>query len=252
MQATSSYLVLSTPRSGSTLLCRALESTDLAGYPKEYFSPEGKRWSRESATTAPSAYVASLLAKQATPNGVFGAKISWRQLLLFEQACRREPRYRETPLPDILSDLFPSLRYLRITRRDKVRQAISYWKALQTGVWGKAAAADGSGSASAAFDYDALSDLVRLLQEHEAGIDGFVSRSNLSPFTIVYEDLVDSYRETVTAALAHLGIDVPSGLVLPEPRTARLADDETEAWVGEYARIARERARSADPSGVGV
>ena len=252
MQATSSYLVLSTPRSGSTLLCRALESTNLAGHPKEYFSPEGNRWSRESATTAPSDYVASLLAKKATPNGVFGVKISWRQLLLFERACRREPHYREMPLPEILSDLFPSLRYLRITRRDKVRQAISYWKALQTGVWGKAAADGGTETRSAEFDYDALADLVRLLQDHEAGIDGFVSRSNQSPFTVVYEDLVDAYQETVTAALAYLGVAVPSGLVLPEPRTARLADDETEAWVDRYERIAQERARSADPTGVGV
>src|SRR5205823_4062494 len=32
-----SYLVCATPRSGSTLLCEALNNTGLAGHPQEYF-----------------------------------------------------------------------------------------------------------------------------------------------------------------------------------------------------------------------
>ena len=32
-----SYLVCATPRSGSTLLCQALDSTGVAGHPEEYF-----------------------------------------------------------------------------------------------------------------------------------------------------------------------------------------------------------------------
>src|SRR3954469_3299609 len=35
--ATRSYLVCATPRSGSTLLCRALAQTGVAGRPEEYF-----------------------------------------------------------------------------------------------------------------------------------------------------------------------------------------------------------------------
>src|SRR5438309_7660353 len=37
MQVTTSYLVCATPRSGSTLLCEALQNTDIAGCPAEYF-----------------------------------------------------------------------------------------------------------------------------------------------------------------------------------------------------------------------
>ena len=33
----SAYLVCATPRSGSTLLCRALTATGVAGRPEEYF-----------------------------------------------------------------------------------------------------------------------------------------------------------------------------------------------------------------------
>src|SRR5690349_2818921 len=37
MQPDSSYLVCATPRSGSTLVCHALEETGVAGRPEEYF-----------------------------------------------------------------------------------------------------------------------------------------------------------------------------------------------------------------------
>ncbi len=246
MPAALSYLVLSTPRSGSTLLCRAMESTNLAGHPKEYFRPEGRMWSEQATRSSPAEYVASLRSSRATPNGVFGAKLSWRHLLLFEQTCRSQPHYQGTPLPDILSELFPALRYLRISRRDKVRQAISYRRALESGIWGQDATKREAPTKTAAFDYGAVADLVRLLQDHEAGITNFLTQCKVVPFTVIYEDFVASYRGTVTAALEYLGIDVPRDLVLPEPRTVRLADDETEEWVERYHRITRERGRPAD------
>ncbi|HXR60588.1 MAG TPA: Stf0 family sulfotransferase, partial [Solirubrobacterales bacterium] len=37
MQPDRSYLVCATPRSGSTLVCHALEETGVAGRPEEYF-----------------------------------------------------------------------------------------------------------------------------------------------------------------------------------------------------------------------
>ena len=37
VKPTRSYLVCATPRSGSTLLCEGLESTGVAGRPREYF-----------------------------------------------------------------------------------------------------------------------------------------------------------------------------------------------------------------------
>src|SRR5690349_19289466 len=37
-----SYLVCATPRSGSTLLCRALSQTGVAGRPEEYFEARRK------------------------------------------------------------------------------------------------------------------------------------------------------------------------------------------------------------------
>ena len=52
-------------------------------------------------------------------------------------------------LPELLARAFPGLRYVQITREDKVRQAVSLWKAVQTQAWQREAGAgrDGAGGA---------------------------------------------------------------------------------------------------------
>ena len=239
--ASAAYLILSTPRSGSTLLCRGLESTNLAGAPHEYFRPEGRSWTQYGERSDPAVYIERLLSERASPNGVFGAKVSWRHLLHFERVCRMQPRYQDKPLPDILSELFPNLRYVRITRRDKPRQAISFWKAYQTGAWGRSAGNETVPTQPPAFDYDAIAKIVRMLQEHESGIDAFFAQARVQPLTVVYEEFVEAYRETVESVLQYLGVGVRQDLAIAEPRTARQADAETEAWVDLYHRITEER-----------
>ena len=248
-RATDSYLLLSTPRSGSNLLCRGLEGTNLAGTPREYFNPSNKFWSHQGEGADPAAYIDRLLAERFTPNGVFGAKVSWRHMLHLERVCRAQPRYAQTPMPDILAELFPNLRYLRITRRDKLRQAISFWKAYQTGVWGIGAAKDRSPTGPPEFDYDGITKIFQMLVRHEAGIDKFCTLGGVAPFTVVYETLVDTYEATVRAVLEHLGVALPENLVIDGPRTARQADTETETWVERYRQISQDRGAGAPASG---
>jgi trehalose 2-sulfotransferase len=240
-RATTAYLILSTPRSGSTLLCRGLESTNLAGQPHEYFRPDGRAWKQGGGDADPVAYVDRLLAQRASANGIFGAKVSWRHMLHFERACRSVPRYGQMPLPEILPELFPRLRYVRLTRRDKLRQAISFWKAYQTGEWGRAAGKDNETSRTPEYDHDAITNVMRMLQEHETAIDEFFAQSAAQPFTVVYEEFVPSYEATMRALLRHLDIEAPPDLVIAGPRMERQADADTEAWVARYRSIAQEQ-----------
>jgi LPS sulfotransferase NodH len=239
-----SYLILSTPRSGSNLLCRGLEDTNFAGIPREHFSPESKYWAQYGQGADPRDYVARLVAERSSPNGVFGAKVSWRQMVHFGRACRAVPRYRKQPLHAIIADLLPGVRYLRITRRDKLRQAISYWKAHQTGVWGRAAGQEQAPAAPPAFDFDGISKVRHMLVDHEAGIEQYVARAGDAPFTVVYEELVDAYEETLRAALRYLDIALPPDLVIEAPRMVRQADAESEAWVDRYLQLADERGQN--------
>ena len=164
----SSYLVCATPRSGSTLVCQALKATGVAGNPEEYFEallhsgrprrPEdyftgiddpsildhlGERWIADDppprsplwSRTAYDRYLEWAMEAGTTPNGMFGAKLMWGYFGDFVSLLRNIPRYRDLPLAELMPTVFPNLTFVRVVRANKVRQAVSLWKAVQTARW---------------------------------------------------------------------------------------------------------------------
>ena len=82
-------------------------------------------------------YLDQVFEEGTTPNGVFAAKLMWGYLYDFVGNLREIEAYRDMPVPELLATVFPDLRYIYVTRRDKVRQAVSLWKAIQNAVWGQ-------------------------------------------------------------------------------------------------------------------
>jgi LPS sulfotransferase NodH len=192
-------------------------------------------------------YASRLIQARATPNGVFGAKLLYRQLLHLESLARQDPDLADLPLSDILTCLFPNLHLIWNTREDKVRQAISWFKARQTGVWGQDQGTDTVKLGAAwrhgdvplepgelAFDYDGIAALVRQAEDEDAAIARFLADSGIQPFTVVYESFAPRYEETVFDLLRWMGMEPPSDLTLSNPRTVRLADDRTDEWVQRF------------------
>lgn len=255
MERPPNYLILATPRSGSTLLGQGLQASGLAGDPKEFFGHKMALWmERWGAPTLP-AYAARLTQARATPNGVFGAKLLYRQLLHLERLARQDPAFAELPLADILSRLFPNLHLVWVSREDKARQAISWFKARQTGVWGQAQGNDAVKLGAAwrigdeplqpgelAFDYDGIAELVRQAELEDAAIGRFFAESGFAPFKVVYEAFTPRYEETVFELLRWMGVETPADLTLPNPRTVKLADDRTDEWVARFRELQTTRA----------
>ena len=83
MKPSTSYLVCASQRSGTTLLCRALADTGVAGRPDEYFlavDERGRGWrgwehgpfGRAHQARDREHYLAIVSDLGSTPNGVFG------------------------------------------------------------------------------------------------------------------------------------------------------------------------------------
>lgn len=250
MSQATSYLILATPRSGSTLLGQGLQATGLAGEPKEFFGHKMAFWmERWGAATLP-AYTTRLTQVRSTPNGVFGAKLLYRQLLHLESLARQDPELADLPLAEILTRLFPNLHLIWVSRDDKVRQAISWFKARQTGVWGQDQGQDAVKLGAAwrrgdeplqpgalAFDYDGIGALVARAEAEDAAIGNFFMESGIAPFKVVYEEFSPRYEEMVFALLRWLGVTPPANLTLPNPRTVQLADDRTDDWVARFREL---------------
>ena len=278
MQPHTSYLVCATPRSGSTLLCEALTNTQRAGYPAEYFEtlratdlPKRPREYFENGeiselTDIPgnysriderppqqianyANYLAEVFKKGTTPNGVFGAKMMWGYLDDFISHVQQISDYREMAVPDILSAVFPNLQYILVTRNDKVRQAVSLWKAIQTKTWRidrheKAHTNSNEHPAQQeqelVFNFAAIDHLVQRLTEHDAAWRLYFACTGIQPFTVVYEELVHTYQETAIAILRYLRIPVPEHITFAPRTMQRQSNALSEEWVQHYWALKQE------------
>jgi LPS sulfotransferase NodH len=269
--ATSSYLVCATQRSGSTLLVEALKSTGVAGHPEEFFEARVRTGRPRTAAgyfrepgapdigdilgdpekLGPAPDYSSLDGIDSyaehlersfhlgtTPNGVFGAKLMWGHLEDFVHFAHRLPAFRGLDLPDLLPAVFPRPRYVWVTRRDKVRQAVSLWKAIQTEAW----RGDADPAAHEPRYHEAAVDhLVRMLADHDTSWEAFFAANGIEPLVIGYEDdLSDGPEAAVRRVLRHLDLSVPPGWRAPK-HMRRQADERSEEWVAAY----RERHASA-------
>jgi trehalose 2-sulfotransferase len=263
-----SYLVCATPRSGSTLLCELLKDTGVAGRPEEYFEarsdtglpphpcdylenlPRTGAGIRDDTTPPRAPAHSSLLGLESyrehldrsfelgtTANGVFGAKLMWRNLPDLRQFAGELPEYSNFGLYELLERLFRNPRYVWVTRNDKVRQAVSLWRALQTRSW-RLEHAGGAQQVELQYRFEGIDHLVRSLQADDEGWQEFFNRHRITPLRITYEDQLEPDPEgTVRAVLDYIGVQ-PPGSWRPRVKLRRQADALSDDWVAAYHRDA--------------
>jgi LPS sulfotransferase NodH len=286
MQPSRSYLVCATPRSGSTLVCHALAETGVAGRPEEYFEalrhsgrprrpeeyfvgaedpsirdhlgersvgseppPRSPLWSR----AAYDRYLEWAFESGTTTNGVFGAKLMWGYFGEFVSLLRNVPDYRDVPLGEVLSTVFPDLTFVRVVRANKVRQAVSLWKAVQTATWREDQATAAAGSVEAEgsppyrtfieehrpqlrFHYRAIDHLLEQLLIEEASWDAFFEHAGIKPILVLYENFAAEYETSTLRLLERLGLAPPDGFEF-EPRMKRQSDQINDDWTKRYSEL---------------
>jgi LPS sulfotransferase NodH len=246
-----SYLVCASQRSGTELLCRCLAAMGVAGCPQEYFLAEdpaklpGWRFWEEGPfavgknVTGRESYLALVYRLGSTHNGVFGAKIHWNNLRWAMAKFLEMRRFANLDRAAILRTAFPHLRVVDVTRRDRIRQAVSWARMAQDGMW--VAPTDQPEppwpppAGAPRYDYKLIAELEALIAEGEAGWRQLYEELGLTPYPVVYEDLIspDGYEQTIRGVLAHLGLDDYAGPI-PAAKTRRQSNDLNEAWVAAY------------------
>jgi LPS sulfotransferase NodH len=228
------YVVCTIPRSGSNLLTDGLRDTRRAGMPKQFFLPKGEsRYGAElgfDAAADYAAYVRGVVNNKTTRNEVFGFKLMSWYLDYFLTRLRETHGFGNSATDDLelLRKAFPRLRFVRIVRRHKLRQALSTARALQTGLWkvqkGKSILREPE------FDPDLIEQSLREAERQEAIWDDFFRRIGITPFKVEYENLCQDYERTIRAALNFLRIKFPAGARVGPPATTRQADEISRMW----------------------
>lgn len=214
---TLTYLILSLPRTGSTMLGSALEGTGLAGVPLEYFNPQHlKQLPQPVSPAALQSYYRDVVSRRTTANGVFGMKIHQKQFASL---------FMEGGKISLAGQRFLSSfdRIISITRRDKVAQAMSQVTAYRKQNWNSNLAED-EGKQNYEFrreDIPALLESMRDAVIGEIFWERICSSLGLTVLKLVYEDLCENPDVEFGRVLAHLGIS--AGAI--KPQTVKMSAD---------------------------
>jgi LPS sulfotransferase NodH len=134
------------------------------------------------------------------------------------------------------------IRFVYLRRDDVLAQAVSWLRAEQTGVWfvgGKGEIGGGGGGIDAQprFDRDAVTRILRTIEEHNAGWERWFEAYGVHPHRIRYEDLSADPHAVTHGVLDFLGLALPTGRRIT-PSHRRQADRLNQEWVERYRRPA--------------
>ena len=267
-----SYLVCATQRSGSTLLCELLRATDVAGVPDEYFErlretglarqprqyfedPSVQDIAERLTPTVPGhpeqpgefeSWFPYVLQRGTTLNGVFGAKMMWNYLDEFKLRMAELQGLGNLSFNERLDAVFPRLKIIFMRRRDKVAQAVSLWKAIQTQQWRTESESDSEQveaeeAPGVEYDYRAIEYLLNELHRWDARWEEWFHATGREPIRVFYDEFTVSRAATIGRVLDALGVDPPE----PEGKKPlkRQADDLSKDWVARFRADSERRQR---------
>lgn len=234
------YVIASSPRTGSTLLARLLWDTGLVGAPKEYLNPMQLRdWGlrlgspARKAALAPlrgravglagrppllprdlQAHLAQVIQRRSSKDGFFGLKLHFHH---HQQHCSA------TPLTQLLG---ARPRWIHIHRQDRLAQAISWERALQSGRW---ASTQGPGLPQR-YSRRRIQQALDRIERQERGWARILEGEE--QISLSYESLLTDRQGSLRRILAFLGADEDT--LLPPDPLQRQADHRSQAWAARF------------------
>ena len=249
------YIICTSPRSGSTLLCRLLADTGVAGQPESYFyTPSVADWAEEfgiSPEVGPETVLFRSVLRAAMVRGhggtdIFGLR---QQRCGFGFLCDTLRQVSPEGLTDrqCLEHVFGRILFIHLSREDKLEQAVSLIKAEQSGLWH--VAADGSELERTAphqapvYDATLIRTQIDSLTAQDAGWRNWFAQEEIAPLCLTYDALSAAPVETVRSVLTALGLD-PAHADPVRPGVRKLSDAVSENWIARF----RGEQRFQDPS----
>jgi len=214
-------MIAMTPRTGSTHLCAALAETKGIALPTEIFNPRGVL-NAEAARRGVSLFADFISSFNADSGPCFFFKTSWQDF---------------SPLAAGYKQIFPNLRVVYLDRKDIIAQAVSLYRAVETGTWHvprdqKRAAPSG---AQDQLNLSHLSAWLETIEAEKRGWKRFFAAENITPLRLLYEDFADDVAKAITAISDFLAIPL-NREIGPEVGFQKLSDAASQAWV-ERARL---------------
>jgi len=244
MNPSNFYTIWFSQRNGSTLLCKALESTGVLGKPSELFTLESNEKLLDKHKAKDYKHLQDKVYNLgSSSNGVFGVKLN-------APIKENDPLMSQLKMFPIVKDstnlnnnfavwdnLFPNCKHIFLTRRNKIRQVVSWWKAIMTNEWHRKSGDQSNidhKELAEKYEYNALRHLLLETGLRESAIQAFLDEGKSSALTIVYEDFIKDYIGTVKKIGNYVGVDIDEEMV-DIPYYSKLADDISDEWTERFS-----------------
>jgi trehalose 2-sulfotransferase len=233
-------LLCATQRTGSNLLEMHLRHLGVAGKPREYYSPTlAGKIAKKFGIPAPEAnfeaYAQSLQQLRRTENGVFSVKVMYHHLKTLQNWTSAPSGW------DALRRLHPDAAVAHVTRRDKLRQAISMVMAKQSGIYTSIHIDRGQRCGAEdlpGYDYWAIRHFMEKFEAEDAGWQALLAEHESHggrAHRVVFEDFIQDPKAAVCGLLAALEIPIPPHAHAMAVPMRRQATGENDLWAQRFA-----------------
>ena len=233
-----SYFIMMIPRTGSNLLASHLENIRF-GHPIEAFHFNHRRmqktyqWNIDFSD--PVAHLRKAIEFQ-TVDGVFGMKLNWQQLESFLKTTQQiiEPSGITLNNRDLFEVFFPEASFIYMKRLGKIKQAVSFSKGMQTGIWKERVGEEETYKdyvLPPLYDRAHIEGCLEELLSYDVSWENFLKTNGFQYLELWYEDLAKEYVETIKKVYAHLGIERDD---IPEPALKKQANLKSQDWAARF------------------
>jgi LPS sulfotransferase NodH/2-polyprenyl-3-methyl-5-hydroxy-6-metoxy-1,4-benzoquinol methylase len=236
-----SYIVASSYRSGSTYLCWHLWQTGLLGAPSEILNPTSELpgLMNRLKPASPADYIAQLVARRTSRNGIFGIKAHFHHFAAFLKEY-----------PALLETLSP-VTYINISREDKIAQAVSMARAFQLNWW--SSRLDTGPKHALRYNREMIAKCLEDVEQQDLAWRRWFEAHDVTPFEVTYDDLIANAAGVVDSVLEYLGVQNDEPEAVTVPRVEKQSDETNKEWIERFRREMRTRGanRGADSAAGG-
>ena len=242
------YLICSVPRSGSVLLGRLLRDTGLVGNPAEWLSLSTARQESSEIKSFLERFnvdsykidnldigdsgievfdtaneldnYLSYIEQVSSTNNVFGMKCHFNHFYYLNRPWQDDAK--------VESFIKSFDKFILTTRKDKIAQAVSLYKAMNTGEW--MLEPGQSPTEFTSYDYADINKVLCDLAVHETGWKLLLQRCNVSYLEVVYEDFIADKQSGLARVFDYLGIEYTGNL----PEDPIIKQSSTDEYVSKF------------------
>lgn len=232
-----SLIICASPRSGSFFLSDLLNRCGLP-FGDEWLTPfhEGSRkWQYGADPELPYLDYLRLLSEKERREGKFTLKVMYPQFRELRSALEALEMPPGASFKDRIQAVFPNPRFIFLTRKDTLAQAISHWKARQTGQWVRRSGQSEQAGIEPVYSFIGIAQLIEERENIERNWRELFSQEALEVFPVVFEQLKREPRAEMESLFNWLGMEMPdSDLDNRDSRFSRMATALNDSWKDRF------------------